>query len=678
MRQRVLPGVFALAGALGWGAPPPLLPEAANPDAAVVPAPAPIATAARETYGALYDTDASLPAAADDVVDYLLSATLDPALHLVHGKGSITWRNASALPVKELWLHLYLNAFKNRRSVYLREPIGGFRGNEPVEDWGTIDLKKLTMQQSEATVDLLAGVELHRPGDDDETDARVPLPKEIAPGESVILDVEWEDKLPSILERTGYAGSFHFMGQWFPKIARLEPSGTWAHFPFHHLAEFYADFGTYDVTLDVPEAFTIGATGPVTESHTAGGRRVERHVQPNVHDFAWTAWDRWKTASETIDGVATKILYPPGFDVDARREMAAMRFALPHFREKYGRYPYGLLTLVHPPENASEAGGMEYPTLITTGGPWYGPPGVFTPEQVTVHEFGHQYFYGLVASDEVSWPFLDEGINSYAESEAAAAWRGPGNMASVLGFTLSDAAIQSVFGNLQEHDQPVAQPAPAFDTGSAYGDLVYARTGAIVETLRRVYGDAKVSTALGRYARKNRFQHPTPDDLVAAFSEVLGEGPSRTMRAALFDKGWVDYAILGIQDQRSSPPAGIFDRDGKRETLPEGKTGDGSFDGWVLVARRGTLSFPVDVELSLADGTATRLRWEGDGDSVRLPYHGKVALRAAVVDPDHAVLLDDNLANNHATVPLEHTAGAPRTFERGLYWAELLLSALSP
>src|SRR5262249_36925013 len=142
--------------------------------------------------------------------------------------------------------------------------------------------------------DLWAKAELKRPGDDDETDVRVSLPKPVRPGETIQLEMAWDDKLPSIVERTGYEGTYHFVAQWFPKIARLEPDGTWAHFPFHHLAEFYADFGSYDVTLDVPTGYTIGATGPTVESKVDGGRRIERHVQENIHDFAWTAFDRWE------------------------------------------------------------------------------------------------------------------------------------------------------------------------------------------------------------------------------------------------------------------------------------------------------------------------------------------------------------------------------------------------
>ncbi len=621
--------------------------------------------------------DVAIAEHADDVVDYTLHAKLDPIAHTVHGEGTIRWRNASSVPVRELWMHLYLNAFKNERSVYLREPVGGFRGAGPVKDWAAIDVKKLVLRGADpkGSIDLWPGAELHRPGDDDETDARVPLPEEVAPGQSITLDVEWDDKLPSILERTGFFGSFHFVGQWFPKIARLEPDGKWAHFPFHHLAEFYADFGTYDVTLDVPSAFTLGATGPAVESAIADGRRVERHVQADVHDFAWTAWDRFESRKETIDGIEVKILFPPGYGEDAGRELATMRFGIPHFRALYGPYPYGVLTLVHPPEGAEEAGGMEYPTLITTGGPWYGPPFARLLELVTMHEFGHQYFYGLVATDEVTWPFLDEGLNSYAESEALGAWLGAGSAASVSGFTLSDAAVQSVLGAPSEHDEPVAQPAFQFRTGVDYSRLVYERTASILETFRRVYGEPAVSRALGRYTRRFRFAHPGPDDLVASFEAELGERAAVTLRSALFDKGWVDYTVTSVFSKESEEPGGIFDKDGKRETVAAKAVPDGGYEGWVLVTRRGTLTFPVDVELDLEGGTTQRVRWDG-GEALRIPYSGRVALRAAVIDPDHHVLLDDDPTNNHASTSTP--SYAPRVMERVAYWAELCLSALAP
>src|SRR5207244_7465594 len=106
---------------------------------------------------------------------------------------------------------------------------------------------------------------------------------------------------------------------------------------------------------------------------------------------------------------------------------------LPGMGAGFGRYPYEVLTLVHPPPRATEAGGMEYPTLITTGGRWYGPPGLYEVESVTIHELGHEWFYGLVATDEVEWPFLDEGLNTFAEEMALEAYFGKGNILDAFG-----------------------------------------------------------------------------------------------------------------------------------------------------------------------------------------------------------------------------------------------------
>jgi len=633
-----------------------------------------------------------LPAHADDaiavdipmaehparVVDYTLRATLDPALHTVHGEGTVVWKNVSSQPVSQLWMHLYLNAFKNQSTVFMRAPVGGFRGSTVPKEWGTIDVRKLSWTDGATQHDLWAKAQLKRGDDEDETDAQVPLPRAVAPGETITLEMVWDDKLPSIVERTGFDGTFHMVAQWFPKVAKVEQDGSFAHFPFHHLGEFYADYGKYDVTVDVPEAFLVGATGAVTESRIENGRRIERHVQDDIHDFAWTAWDKFQTRKETIDGVACTILYPPGYDDHAERELATIRFALPHYGARYGKYPYPLLTLVHPPASAPEAGGMEYPTLITTGGASYIPNGVNLIELVTIHEFGHQYFYGLLASHETQWPFQDEGLNSYAEAEAMEAWKGKSSFIDLLGLGIGDAEGHAERARHHAHDDRVAQPAYAFGTGSSYGALVYSRTATILETLRRVYGDKAMRRTMGAYTRRFRFQHPVPSDLIETFKREMGNEAGEALRDALFDKGWVDFKVEAMSSHAVRVAAGIFDRDGKRATTPSAPGTPGKYEGWVLVSRRGTLHLPLEVELISEDGARTRVPWDGTTDSIRIPYSGTSALRAAVIDPDQRVLLDENAENDFATAPGHGGGGAPRTLERATYWSELVLGAIAP
>jgi hypothetical protein len=645
--------------------PPPAVLPTASPSGSAPPDPA--------------DDGTTFRPHAVDVVDYTMRAWLDPAAHTVHGEGTIQWRNTSNRPTRELWMHLYLNAFKNEKSVFMRTSVGRARGNGSLSHWGAIDVRRLVFKDSVRGVDddLWPNAELKRPGDDDETDARVPLPREIAPNEVITLAMTWDDKLPNVVERTGFDGSFHMIGQWFPKLARLEPNGQWAHFPFYHLGEFYADFGTYDVTLDVPSGFVVGATGPAVDVRDENGRHIERHVQSDVHDFAWTAWDLFQVETETMDGIGVRILYPKGYRVAARRELEATRFAIPHFAAHYGPYPYDVLTIVHPPDTSREAGGMEYPTLITSGGPWYGPPGVRELELVTIHEFGHEYFYGLLASNEVAWPFLDEGINSYAESRTITDWLGPGGAVDVFGLHFALTAMQAVRSRDAAHVAPVAQAVPQFVLGSDYGQLVYSRTATILETMRRVYGDEPVANALRAYARQQRFRHPTPDALLASFADVLGPEAAETLRQALFDRGWVDYEVAAVASGPTMAPAGLFDRGGSRDVIKERTLVPQSFDGWIIVRRRGPLRFPVDVELSLDDGSRHRIRWAAEEASARLPYHGTTGLRSAVIDPDHAVLLDENLTNNHGTVE-GHAQSVARSAERLTYWTQLLVQLFLP
>jgi hypothetical protein len=319
---------------------------------------------------------------------------------------------------------------------------------------------------------------------------------------------------------------------------------------------------------------------------------------------------------------------------------------------------------------------MEYPTLITTGGAWYDPPFAHDIEAVTIHEFGHQYFYGLVATDEQTWPLLDEGLNSFAEADALAARYGPGSAFDFLGLSVGLEAIHRGMSMAAVHNEPVAQPAQAFAGGADYGRLVYGRTATILGTLARVYGRDVLMRALGRYTRRYRFEHPTLEQFVATIREVLGDGATKNLETALFDKGWVDYVAASASSARDEPPAGVFDRGGKRETVTSGTATASSWQGWALVMRHGTLRFPVDIELWGADGSVQLARWDGDGDFTRVAYRGASELVRVIVDPGAKVTLDENLFNN--AVRLEPKQNPWRIIERTTYAAELGLQCLLP
>ena len=109
--------------------------------------------------------------------------------------------------------------------------------------------------------------------------ARVRLPQPVAPGATLAFDVEFTAQLPRVFARTGYAGDYHLVGQWFPKLAVYEPAGMrgrraggWNCHQFHADSEFFADYGSYRVAITTPSRFIVGATGErVREQRNADG-----------------------------------------------------------------------------------------------------------------------------------------------------------------------------------------------------------------------------------------------------------------------------------------------------------------------------------------------------------------------------------------------------------------------
>jgi hypothetical protein len=564
------------------------------------------------------------PSEVRPIASYALSASLDVDRHAIAGRGTITFVNASEKPLSALFVHLYLNAFEHERTAFRRERSLGFRGHDRVDEPGHIAVKSFRWRE-EARELWPAGA--HTPGDpDDRTDIEVPLPRALAAGETATFEVEFESQLPRVALRTGFAGSFHMAGQWFPKLAKLEKDGSFAHFPFQRFSEFYADFGDYDVTIDVPSGFTVGATGRLAEEREEGGRRFLRYRQKAVHDFAFTAWDGFDERSERVGDLELRCLFPRGEERAAIIEMDSAKRGLAFFGERYGAYPYETLTIVHPPEAAGEAGGMEYPTLITTGGSYLES---FTPgrvlEGLTLHELGHQWFYGMIASNENASPLLDEGLTSYITGEALLALYGEDGLIDIDPFPISIAAVERARQVGFYSHQAVAAPAGAFAAGSDYGALVYGRSATIFRTLDGVY-DGVFAAALGDFARTHRFGHPTPQDLIAAVRARGGDEPAAALSRAIFDRGWVDARPLGIWNRAKA--------DGKGYTSE------------IAIARYGDVALPMVVALIDTRGVVARKTLPAGNGVTTLPFDGEAPIAYVVVDPDGVVLLDEDKRND--------------------------------
>lgn len=558
------------------------------------------------------------------VASYRLEARLDENEHTVTATGTIEWTNPSPKPTSELYFHLYLNAFSDAETLFQRGKASrsGQRRGRP----GKIEVRSLTSARF-GKKELWPGAAAHTPKDPkDRTDIRVQLPEPVLGHETLTLEVAFTSTLPEIVERTGYEKDFHFVAQWFPKLAKREKSGKWAHFPFHPNGEFYADFGEYDILLDVPKEAIVGATGALRIRPSKDkSRAVYQATAKGVHDFAWTAWPDFVVEEKTISDVHVRLLRPPYMPLSAKETWATVEAGLDHLGDAYGKYPFDHLTIVHPPSFAQRAGGMEYPQLITTGGSeWSVLLGVRQIERVTIHELAHQWFQGLVASNEMGSPFLDEGLTSFAEARYLDEAQGGASLLDAAGLDVSRLAGARLYHFLLPSSEPITQPAPQFNSFQSIGSLVYARSTLCLETLARVYSREKLYAALGDYAERYSFAHPTLKDFYDVLEEHLGKGARQQAELMLDKNGSLELSVGKVSINKDS----------------EG------FVNEIEIKKKGNLDLPFEVLLKFASGQVERHSLRSTDKDLSLLVRHKSPLALVHIDPQTKLVLDSNLLDN--------------------------------
>jgi hypothetical protein len=616
------------------------------------------------------------------VVDYVLTARYDETLHQIDGRARITWRNRGPVAVQQMPLHLYMNGFRSPDTAWMRQARGQHRGQrlDPKDPWGYVDVASVERVGGEGSDGTPARTALRHAEAEEPSLMTVWLDQPVRPGEVVELDVAFTTKLPRVFARTGFADRFVLAGQWFPKPGVLEPSGAWKAHPFTLYSEFYADFGRYEVELDLPGDLVAGATGILVSKEEADGRQRLRYLAEMVHDFAWTAGPDLVEAWGEHEGIRIRALVPRARADQAERHIAAQKAALASMEPRFGPYPWSTITLVDPPEGAEGAGGMEYPTFYTTSP----DPAVPRPLRAlgfdarlgsftTIHEFGHQYFQGLLASDEFSQPWLDEGLNTFSNALVYIDWFGNdgGNgpwIATIAGQPISLFDGFRLEQNERWYLEVTDQTAAAFSPlVGGYGPATYSKTALSLHTLRRLVGAAAFDAAMRTYAERFRFRHPTGRDLEATLAERLGERvtlghdaqgqPIELRLPEFFEQALrttrkldfrvhklVNQPVLGAVGLRRDEHGVLVGGDPPPERPPEGWSDD-QLEGVVVVLRRGDFEVPVEIEVELADGTRERVLWDGRGRYRVLRWPGK-RLRWASIDPDHRLLLEGERYDN--------------------------------
>jgi hypothetical protein len=668
-----------------------------------------------------------LPERADEIVDYRISVTLDADKKQLQGHERVTWRNpSSSEDVSDLWFHLYLNAFQNTQSTFMRESGGQLRGDViPTDGWGWTQINSLKRADG---VNLLPSWHFHAPDDgnkDDRTVGSVQLPEPVKPGETITLDITFTAQLPKVFARTGYHDDYFLVGQWFPKLGVYEPAGMrgratsgWNCHQFHANSEFYADFGHYRVEMTLPTRFVVGATGERKDRKDNGnGTATYVYEQSNVHDFAWTASphfvevkrrfdpSREVTAEEyaraarllnrTLDQVRLRdvditFLMQPSHMPQIDRHVRAAMLSLKSFGLRYGYYPHRTLTIVDPAFGAGGSGGMEYPTFITTETQtifsWPLFKQINVPEEVLVHEFGHQYFQGMLGSNEFEEAWLDEGINSYATRLVMEEGYGAdANLVDFLGLHINERDLARIEYTPSAIFNAIRQPSWTYETDRAYEFNSYMRTELMLANLEGLVGHETMARIMRTYAERFRFKHPWTDDYLAVVNEVAG----RDLRPALLqflDRGQIiDYEIASVTSEPSRPATGYLDTKNGRTLVTAEKAqsdadraasdGKRTFDTTVIVQRRGDAVWPIDIAFKFVGKPVERATWDDQRRWRRFDFHRPEQLEWVDIDPDRKVELDVDWLNNAQRLQPDRRAAA-RLTSRWLLVVQQLLATV--
>ncbi len=628
------------------------------------------------------------------IANYAMKAKLLPEAKAVEGSYELNWWNASKDTIRELQFHLYLNGFKNEKSTFVRESGGQSRGSRldlNQDSWGYVDIRSLRTADGEDYTNRMEFIQPDDGNKDDQTVMRIFLSKPILPNQSIQLHCEFYSKLPRVVARTGFVkddeNDFYLVGQWFPKIG-VRRDHQWNCHQFHADTEFFADFGVYDLEITVPNNYIVGANAVLIKKQGSDSVNVYTFHQEDVIDAVWTASPNFKEVKQKIkiDATGKEIevtyLLSPGREsmVDRYFECATAMFN--YFHEWYGEYPYSNLTIVDPPLGEEfTAGGMEYPTLITTGSyAWFKADiGLRWLEIVTFHEFAHNYFQSMVATNEFEETWLDEGFTSFSEHRALERYfkeKGlAGSFTNFFGlpFNSTDYHRASYFshprdGSLNEITWKSSE--------SSFQMVNYSKPTLVLATLQNYLGDSLFSSVMRTYFERWKFRHPQAKDLLALVNEISGKDLGWFFDQFINSSKTVDYQVVSISNSQIHDSQGWFGNGDQKQYAEESDSLSKRYRSTVRVRNNGDAFFPTPILVRFADGDSVIEYWSGKQTLKEFYYDRTSKVVSASVDPNRVNLLDLKLANNVRTADTENS-GIARYTLRVLFWMQTLLQNIT-
>ena len=467
-------------------------------------------------------------------VDVQIKATLNDLDHTIDADINMRYQNNSPDTLHYIWIHLWPNAYKNDRTALSDQLLENgstdfYFSNE--SNRGYINRLNFTID------DEIAKTEDHPQHQDI---IRLLLSKPLAPGAAIQIKTPFHVKLPYNYSRGGHIGQSYQATQWFPKPAVYDKKG-WHPMPYLDQGEFYSEFGDYNVTLTLPQSYVVAATGLQTNETFTDTLKTLSFSQTNVHDFAWFADKNFRVQQDTLQLNGKQVqLYAYHFESSTKNWKNSLAFIKSAIRTKsswLGEYPYPVVSVVERAEN--NGGGMEYPTITLISN---------TPDEKMLdylinHEVGHNWFYGILASNERMHPWMDEGMNSYYDKKYSLLHYGHTSIDLVpskkdfLSKRSPDDIQQLILASITavKKDQPIETASEKFSVLN-YNMIAYEKAAQWMMELEKEIGSAVFDSVMKTYYEHWKFKHPYPEDFKTVAEQVSGKDLSPVF-ARLHQKG---------------------------------------------------------------------------------------------------------------------------------------------
>ncbi len=514
---------------------------------------------------------------------YTIHVTLDDKKHKLTGFEEIDYKNNSNTVLSELYFHLYPNAYKYTTTALAQELFNNGKANmmeAGPQDFGYIDSLDFKINGAKTEWDLLT----------DTIDiCRIKLAMPLNPGESIVISTPFKIKLPSyLLSRLGHNEQAYYITQWYPKPAVYDKNG-WNYFSYLDKGEYYSEFGSFDVTITLPENYVVGATGELVDGanelswlenksketmalsefpkdldfpSSSSTLKTLHYKQDNIHDFAWFADKRWHVLKGEVElPQSKKKVTTWSFFTNAEAELwrkapEYISRTLRYMSDWVGEYPYSSCTAVDITDASGD--GMEYPMITTIGS--YGDP--FELDITIVHEVQHNWFYGILGSNERKHPWMDEGITNFYETryvyteyandsakqlETIYSYRKFRNILNLKKFNHKELQYDFYLAIARRHtDVSQDQFAQNFSRSNYKGDVYY-KTSMCFDYLKTYLGDELFDRCMHRYFTNWRFKHPDPDDIKREFEIESGHNLDWFFDDLMRSNKTIDYSICSIK-----------------------------------------------------------------------------------------------------------------------------------